>query len=338
MPIRMSRRAFIAGATLFGVGIAIDQNDYISQYVHQFGISAIAAGRNFSVAVRDGRVYAWGQNNFGQCDVPWNLPRITQIDASDNHVVALSDDGEPFVWGGQKYQLPKLPAIVRVLAFSELHTVLLLADDYQTFYLLVDGDTTKPVIETYKWPVKIRHLNNALVDDFGVPFIDEDGNCGSVKSSYGFFQLQFDIPIIDLTSGIFGITAKGDVILIKRYIYTFGAGSTTQNILTQDELDGIQSRLGINIAQLHDVREIIFDPANVGSYVTYNSGNVTWYAPPEISSELKHQLMLPFPQETKVRYLVTGSSHVLALTATGALYAWGDNTHGACDIPRQLSL
>ena len=47
--------------------------------VTQYGISAIAVGAYFSIAIRDGRVYIWVKYDVGQCTVPRYLQRITQI-------------------------------------------------------------------------------------------------------------------------------------------------------------------------------------------------------------------------------------------------------------------
>ena len=63
-------------------------------------VKAIAAGPLHSVALKgDGTVVAWGYNEFGQCDVPANLTDVKAIAAGDSHTVALKKDGTVVVWG-----------------------------------------------------------------------------------------------------------------------------------------------------------------------------------------------------------------------------------------------
>ena len=62
--------------------------------VTQYGISAIAVGAYFSIAIRDERVYIWMKYDVGQCTVPRYLQRITQINAvKGNNTIALRRDG-----------------------------------------------------------------------------------------------------------------------------------------------------------------------------------------------------------------------------------------------------
>ena len=53
-------------------------------------MTAIAAGDNHTVALKqDGSVACWGNNDFGQCNVPAGLGTVTAIAAGGYHTVAL---------------------------------------------------------------------------------------------------------------------------------------------------------------------------------------------------------------------------------------------------------
>jgi hypothetical protein len=61
---------------------------------------AVAAGWVHSLALRaDGTVAAWGNNDYGQTDVPPGLSHVVAIAAGDSHSLALKADGTVVVWG-----------------------------------------------------------------------------------------------------------------------------------------------------------------------------------------------------------------------------------------------
>jgi len=61
---------------------------------------AIAAGRIHSVALTaDGRIFAWGDNRYGQCNVPANATNVVAISASETRTLILKGDGSVQSWG-----------------------------------------------------------------------------------------------------------------------------------------------------------------------------------------------------------------------------------------------
>jgi len=88
--------------------------------------AGIAAGSGFGVGIsNDGDVYTWGPGDaFGAHDVPGpyderafshprGMGRIVQIDAGENHVVALNAHGFVFTWGNTNFNLPDVPNAVQ---------------------------------------------------------------------------------------------------------------------------------------------------------------------------------------------------------------------------------
>ncbi len=58
-----------------------------------------------AVALRkDGTVVAWGRNEYGQCNVPKDLPPAVHVGAGFNHSIALLEDGTIRCWGQNKYR------------------------------------------------------------------------------------------------------------------------------------------------------------------------------------------------------------------------------------------
>ena len=63
-------------------------------------VVAISAGYGHTVALKKyGKVVAWGWNLYGQCNVPEGLEDVVAISAGDFHTVALKKDGKFAVWG-----------------------------------------------------------------------------------------------------------------------------------------------------------------------------------------------------------------------------------------------
>lgn len=63
-------------------------------------VIAIAAGQNYSLALRsDGTVAAWGNNGSGQTNVPTNLTNAIAVAAGSHHALALRSDTTALIWG-----------------------------------------------------------------------------------------------------------------------------------------------------------------------------------------------------------------------------------------------
>lgn len=90
-------------------------------------IVEIAAGSNHTVALKsDGTVIAWGDNTYGQCDVPHNLKDVVSISAGANHTVALKADGTIVVWGNNRYGQCDVPWTLKdaiLIASGDNHIV-----------------------------------------------------------------------------------------------------------------------------------------------------------------------------------------------------------------------
>ena len=74
-------------------------------------VKAITAGNDFTVALKnDGSVIAWGNNNMGQCNVPSGLMNVKAIAAGYYHAVALKEDGSVVAWGYNGYGECNIPS------------------------------------------------------------------------------------------------------------------------------------------------------------------------------------------------------------------------------------
>jgi alpha-tubulin suppressor-like RCC1 family protein len=82
-------------------------------------VIAVAAGYGYNVALKtDSTVMAWGYNKWGQSDVPAGLTNVVAIDA-DGYSAALRADGTVVVWGGVDYYTTNVPPMaVDVVAIA----------------------------------------------------------------------------------------------------------------------------------------------------------------------------------------------------------------------------
>jgi alpha-tubulin suppressor-like RCC1 family protein len=61
---------------------------------------SVAAGNWFSVGLKaGGSIVAWGHNEYGQCNVPSPNAAFVAIAAGAHHVLGLKSDGTIVTWG-----------------------------------------------------------------------------------------------------------------------------------------------------------------------------------------------------------------------------------------------
>jgi alpha-tubulin suppressor-like RCC1 family protein len=101
------------GATNGAPGLVTIQGQFLTNVV------AIAAGDAFSLALRaDGTVIGWGDNSYGQTNIPVGLTSVAAIAAGAAHGLALRADGTVVGWGASGP-----PASTYALSFDGLDDV-----------------------------------------------------------------------------------------------------------------------------------------------------------------------------------------------------------------------
>jgi alpha-tubulin suppressor-like RCC1 family protein len=98
---------------------------------HEESFVQVAAGTSHTLARRsDGSVVAWGNNSYGQCNVPALAPGLSYVEmaAGERHTVARRSDGSVVAWGWNGWGQCNVPALPPGLSYVEvaagsLHTV-----------------------------------------------------------------------------------------------------------------------------------------------------------------------------------------------------------------------
>ena len=87
-------------------------------------VVAIAAGGAHCLAVRaDGTVVGWGRNNAGQASPPSGLSNVIAVAAGYDHSLALRRDGTVVAWGANRFDLNTVPAgLSNVVAIAAIST------------------------------------------------------------------------------------------------------------------------------------------------------------------------------------------------------------------------
>ena len=92
------------------------------------GVSSIAAGYNHSLAVKNGRVWAWGENSAGQTNVPILAESgVTNVAGGADYSLALKTDGSVVAWGGRTNLPAEVSSGVSQIAAGEYHALALKA-------------------------------------------------------------------------------------------------------------------------------------------------------------------------------------------------------------------
>ena len=82
-------------------------------------MAAVAAGYLHSVALlSNGTVVVWGDNSFGQTNVPPGLTNVIAIAAGDYHTLALRADGVIIGWGDNSFGQLNVPSVPNPVALA----------------------------------------------------------------------------------------------------------------------------------------------------------------------------------------------------------------------------
>jgi alpha-tubulin suppressor-like RCC1 family protein len=273
-------------------------------------VSQIAAGRNFSLArTEDGNVYVWGGNDWGQLglgksesrvDGPTNnteLTHIKKIAASNNHALALSEDGHVLTFGsnfsGQLGTGDNTDSNTPV-AVSGIDSVKDIAAGYK-FSLALKNDGT-----VWGWGAKCSDAQEKISEQWWKTVIGK-----TEEAEDGYY---------DPTSDALSIHDKNEYCI-------------------NEDIVGILSRTPVAIKGLSNITQIsagyghvlaLDSDGNVWSFgcnTFHQLGRITKKA----SDNTTPQIVKGLP---KIKMVSAGYRHSLVVADDGSVWSWGLNTHG----------
>jgi len=94
-------------------------------------VKSISNGGAHTLALKeDGTIVSWGDNKFGQCNVPAGLKNIKEAAAEEIHSVAVKEDGTVIAWGDNIYNQCYVNEMTGVKAIDAgYHSTLVLNED-----------------------------------------------------------------------------------------------------------------------------------------------------------------------------------------------------------------
>ena len=115
------------------------------------GVVAISAGGYHSLALKvDGTVVAWGNNTWSQCEVPSGLREVVAIAAGLSHSMALKADGTVIVWGREPWEPP---SCIECAPLNGLSGVVAIAAGWDSNLALFDTVNQPPIPGIYQMKV-----------------------------------------------------------------------------------------------------------------------------------------------------------------------------------------
>lgn len=338
------------------------------------GVTKVAVGRAHAVALKtDGTLVAWGDNSLGQCSVPAGLTGVTQISAyalgdftlalkSDNTLAAFGDNSSSQCSGASG-----LTGISKVSA-GKRHAVAL--DGSSTIHAWGDNSQGQCTISGTGLDVAAGDddtvVANGRLDYYGAvakappsSFASPSGTDPLVNVHYtkvdrlgqqivcrgGYINGTYvDTPRIWSwpAAGLFGRPAAGVVDLSV----SDEADISSVCLATPDPDSGL-GQLPYSLGSWTNGNEAYNTVAVTSAHVeTNNTGVLQAYVSTAgaigfwgTTDRLNSVVVTAFPGNSgKVwKQLALGDYAAAALDDAGHVSAWGDNTHGATDVPVGLS-
>lgn len=309
----------------------------------------LALGSNHVLALRhDARVIAWGENQYGQCDVPTDLGPVTQIAAGSGHSLALQADGTLVAWGDNRGGECDIPADVR-------DVVLIAAGVRQSFVAMRDGrayvwgyNEYGPLFVTLNLPdvvqvsLGVNQSRAVLANGHTVAW---GNNRGVVRKP----PVELD-DVIAVSVGLnheLALTRAGRVI-------TWGNNKYRQATVPPD-LPPVQQIFAGNdysLALCHDGTIAVWGNRERIQYAMIRSLRRITQLIPGVASTTAHALCVrqdgqlfgvgnwlevhDVPQRSDLCQVAIYRDHALARTQTGAVVAWGDNRHQQATVPADV--
>ncbi|BDR52164.1 hypothetical protein KIM372_00710 [Bombiscardovia nodaiensis] len=292
-----------------------------------FRFTQVCAGEDSSVALgSNGLIYAWGNNTSNELGnestvdsrtpvrvhTPAGLT-FSSIAANGSYALAVGSDGKAYAWGNNSY---------RQLANGGYDN-----NDKPQEYLLPAGVRAAEVAAGYS--------HSLVLSEDGKVYAAGTNYFGEVANDTNVRDYRTAIPVnlpagktfVHIAAGkYFSLALSSDGVL-----YTWGYNNVGQlgngNMTNHADLQPVSVRAGLTFTQIaarSNYAAAISDDGAVYTWGANSSGQLgtgdyVMHSQPTV-------IALPFSQ--RAASISTGESHMIALTTTGDMYAWGKNTYG----------
>jgi hypothetical protein len=248
---------------------------------------SVAAGSSHSLALRrDGMVIAWGNNDYGQTDVPSSLTNAAAISSGAGSVssVALRSDGHVSAWGPGSWAALRLPTDLTNAAAISAGTDHVLA-------LRTDGTVTAWGANTWGETNVPPDLTNIVAVAAGGEHSLALRADGTVAAWGAYYANQINVPL-DLSNAVAVAAAYDQSVALKSDGTVVAWGETGPVPLSVSNVVAITAGFDFVAALKNDGTVMVWD-------------------------YLGREVAVP-SNFTNIMSIAAGRSHILAVTGSGA--------------------
>ena len=308
---------------------------------------AIACGNDHSVALKgNGTVVAWGDNYYGQTNVPAGLADVVAIAAGAYHCVALKRDGTFVLWGDNQLAQSLPPTGLKGLVATA-------AGGSHTLALKTDGTVTAWGLNWHGQSAVPAGLSNVVAIAAGDEHslvLKADGSVVARGSDY-YGQRKVPANLSNAVAVAAGrrhslalrsdgtVAAWGDSLYgatnvpagLSNVVATAGGGGHSLAL----KADGTVRAWGNNRSGQTNVPP---DLTNVAAIAAGLSNSLALKAEGTVvawGDNSRSQTNVP-PGLNHVVAIAGGGYHGLALKNDGTIVGWGDNSSGQTNVPENI--
>ena len=275
------------------------------------GLASIRESRSLRTLLRGSRseVFAWGENDEQQCDIPTGLTDVVGISGGSGHSLALKEDGRVVAWGGNEWKQCDIPRglknVVGISAGIYSHSLALRRDGTVVAW----GYNKDKQCDVPTGLTDVVEISGGSGHSLA---LKEDGTVVAWGDNK---WKQCDVPV-DLTD-VVGVSGGGrHSLALKKDGSVVAWGRNEQKQC--DVPTGLTDVVGISGGGRHSLA------------VKKDGSVVAWGENDEKQCDVPIGL-------TDVIGISTGFFNSLAVQKDGAVVAWGRNEQKQCDVPIGLT-
>jgi Regulator of chromosome condensation (RCC1) repeat len=261
-----------------------------------------------SIPTNAGSVVAWGDNTFGQTNLPAGLTNVVQISSRGVHTLALLANGTVKAWGLNQSGQAGVPS-------SLTNVVQVAAGTHHSLALINNGTVIGWGDDSFGQVAGALQITNAVQiaagNDHSIALLADGTVAGWGWDAYGQASGGEGISnAVQVTAGYFHSAA----LLNDGTVQAWGDNTYSESTVPSGASNVVQLAAGLNhtVALKGD-----------GSVLAWGWNNAGQTNVPVLSGG--------------VCQIASGGNTVFAVTTNGTLITWGDNTYGQQKPPSTLS-